>query len=84
MDDKRNAGGRCGEGDRGNACRYWWVNEKEADRLDGRKVFGWSLKWQWEGMDRNSVTNGRDKWQAVVGPVMIRRVSSNGRNCLTG
>jgi hypothetical protein len=52
--------------------------------LDGRKVFGWSLKWQWEGMDRNSVTNGRDKWQAVVGAVMIRRVSSNGRNCLTG
>jgi hypothetical protein len=31
-------------------------------------------------MDWIDVTNGRDKWQAVVRAVMIRRVSSNARN----
>jgi hypothetical protein len=58
---------------------FWWGDRREGDHLgdpgvDERMILKWIFK-QWDGgMDWIEVAHNKDRWRAVVNPVMNFRV----------
>ena len=58
---------------------FWWGNLRKRVHLEDLHVGGWIIltcifqKWHRRGMDWTDLAEGRDRWQAVLNAVSIKR-----------